>query len=375
MAHQIVRRSALLCGIGGFVCGLSRADDDGAAAVCAPMRERVSSLEARLSGLEVAAASRTHAAFVFIKPHAADAAPVASLVRTALGAAGIAVRGEGVLGAAEMDAKRLIDTHYGAIASKAMRTDPRDLNPTPAARALFASTFAAELAGMGDGIGTWEEAVAAGRVRNAVGACSELGIDAAAMDGRCRERMVKFGGGFYCSLVDGIFVINGFYMAMRAKYCAPGEKIRFLRAEWDADRLSWADFRGATLGATNPAAAAEGSLRRSIYDGWADLGLGAQPSVGDNGVHASASPFEAMAERVNWLEQDLGTDVFGAGLLAAGIPEATVRAWMSDPQVPFEGGRQSLFDLLEDLDARDCLAKAKQINAAAAAGGSSSQKL
>ena len=58
-----------------------------------------------------------------------------------------------------------------------------------------------------------------------------------------------------------------------------------------------------------------------------------------------------------------------------GIPEATVRAWMSDPQVPFEGGQQSLFDLLEDLDARDCLAKAKQINAAAAAGGSSSQKI
>ena len=83
--------------------------------------------------------------------------------------------------------------------------------------------------------------------------------------------------------------------------------------------------------------------------------------AGDNGVHASASPFEAMAERVNWCGQELKTDVFGAGMLASGIPEATVSAWSSDPQVEFEGKKQSLFDLLEDLDARDCLEKAKKI--------------
>ena len=31
------------------------------------------------------------------------------------------------------------------------------------------------------------------------------------------------------------------------------------------------------------------------------LGLTSKPNTGDNGVHASASPFEAMAERANWL--------------------------------------------------------------------------
>jgi hypothetical protein len=32
------------------------------------------------------------------------------------------------------------------------------------------------------------------------------------------------------------------------------------------------------------------------------LGLQYCPNVGDNGVHASASPFEALAERMNWLK-------------------------------------------------------------------------
>ena len=35
--------------------------------------------------------------------------------------------------------------------------------------------------------------------------------------------------------------------------------------------------------------------------------------------------------------------------------------WTKDPQVMFEGGKASLFDLLEDLDYDDCLAKAQKI--------------
>ena len=97
---------------------------------------------------------------------------------------GIAVRDEGELGAAEIDARRLIDTHYGAIASKAMATAPADLNPTAAARALFASTF---------GAGSWEQAVAAGKVYNAVSACEHLGIDAASSSSTQRASIAVTG--------------------------------------------------------------------------------------------------------------------------------------------------------------------------------------
>ena len=43
---------------------------------------------------------------------------------------------------------------------------------------------------------------------------------------------------------------------------------------------------------------------------------------GDNGVHASASPFEGIAERMNWLGQALDTDPFGSALLANGLSAA-----------------------------------------------------
>jgi hypothetical protein len=37
---------------------------------------------------------------------------------------------------------------------------------------------------------------------------------------------------------------------------------------------------------------------------WEELGMGYEPNTGDNCVHASASPFEGLAERMNWLKAD-----------------------------------------------------------------------
>merc|ERR550514_212461 len=48
-------------------------------------------------------------------------------------------------------------------------------------------------------------------------------------------------------------------------------------------------------------------------------------------------------------------------MLDSGIPKATIMAWTKDPQVLFEGKKASLFDLLEDLDYDECLAKAQAI--------------
>lgn len=307
---------------------------------------------------------------------------------------------------------------------------------------------------------------------------------------------MQFGGGFYCGSVDGIFVINGFYMSMRGKYTNPPAKIQyylvevcfatlhvmgcigmilpvsaasrryigvcfsfpccllqraclscsltllpschpnpFLRAvcglvsQWDPATLSWEDFRVKVLGATNPSEAAEGSVRREIYNNWEKLGLASKPNVGDNGanwgtrarfplvvgclqgcagcasfdgqrespvcsphppqrrwvfllvyccfrcvsmapsrslhwagVHASASPFEAMAERCNWVGASVQSDVYGRGMIAAGVPVETIVAWSSDPQVKSGAGKSSLFDLLEDMNAGDCLAKSAAIH-------------
>merc|ERR1712039_243821 len=175
--------------------------------------------------------------------------------------------------------------------------------------------------------------------------------------------LLKFGGGFYCGKVDDIFVINGFYMDMRKAFTTPGTCIAYYEVKWPAQSLKWEDFRGKTLGGTDPKTAAEGSLRNDIYKDWSSLGLKSVPNTGDNGVHASASPFEALAERTNWLGADLSKDPFGKALLASGVSLKTIKAWTDDPPVKFEGKKQSLFDLLEDLDGRECLQKSAKIAA------------
>jgi nucleoside diphosphate kinase len=155
-------------------------------------------------------------------------------------------------------------------------------------------------------------------------------------------------------------------MAMREKYTKKGASIHYFLVDWEPEKLSWADFRLKVLGATDPATAEEGSLRREIFQNWKSLGLKAEPNVGDNGVHASASPFEALAERVNWLGATLEDDPFGSAMLSSGISKSIIMDWTKDPQVrdpdPASGKKASLFDLLEDLDYDACLEKAQLIS-------------
>ena len=50
-------------------------------------------------------------------------------------------------------------------------------------------------------------------------------------------------------------------------------------------------------------------------------------------VHASASPFEALSEMMNWLGHEVDDLEFGRAMLAAGIPKDVIHAWSVDPQV------------------------------------------
>jgi len=155
-----------------------------------------------------------------------------------------------------------------------------------------------------------------------------------------------------------MFVINGFYMSMREKYTKPGSSIHYFVVNWSAKDLSWEDFRGKVLGATDPAESAEGSLRKHVADNWESLGLKAACNVGDNGVHGSASPFEAMAERMNWLSVDLKDDSFGSALLARGVDAEKLMSYTKDPQVDIGGGKTgSFFDSVEDTNSDDCATK------------------
>ena len=176
---------------------------------------------------------------------------------------------------------------------------------------------------------------------------------------------MKFGGGFYCGLIDtvadkpAIYSFNAFFMSMRGDFVEPGTSIHYYVVEWSPENLSWADFRGKVLGPTNPADAPAESIRGTILSKWEELQLPAAPDTGKNGVHASASPFEGLAERMNWLGVAVEEDAFGRRLLDAGISKEKITEWTRDPQIPGVG---SCFDSMEDLDADACLAKAVENN-------------
>lgn len=231
-------------------------------------------------------------AFVFVKPHAVTDA-VKEVVKAGLEAKGLKIVSEGSISSEMIDEKKLIDQHYYAIASKATILKPAELNVP---KDKFKDQFGLE----------WDEALANGNVYNAMDGCATLGITADELDaqwGICKKakKLVKFGGGFYCGLIemegkDPVYIFNGFFMSMRTKFTAPGLSIYYYAVEWDAAALSWEDFRGKVLGPTDPAEAPADSLRGIVMADWEKLGLTAEPNVGDNGVHASASPFEGMAE-------------------------------------------------------------------------------
>merc|ERR1712226_1696087 len=146
---------------------------------------------------------------------------------------------------------------------------------------------------------------------NATAALEKLCIDADELGQMYREagkagNLVKLGGGFYCAKLEKggkgpFYVFNGFFMKMRAGFVKEGASIYYYVVEWSPDDLAWADFRGKVLGPTDPADAPKDSLRGGALADWQNLGLAAAPNTSENCVHASASPFEGLAERMNWL--------------------------------------------------------------------------
>eukprot|EP00416_Gambierdiscus_australes_P036429 CAMPEP_0171097688 /NCGR_PEP_ID=MMETSP0766_2-20121228/47692_1 /TAXON_ID=439317 /ORGANISM="Gambierdiscus australes, Strain CAWD 149" /LENGTH=351 /DNA_ID=CAMNT_0011556923 /DNA_START=269 /DNA_END=1324 /DNA_ORIENTATION=+ len=297
----------------------------------------------------------TNMAFVFLKPHAITAEAVCS-VKKLLAEAGVNVMKEGTLSAAEIEAGGFVDTHYRGVAAKALSQSPSQLVVTEQAQAAFAEAFGL----------SWPDAMARGLVCNAMQAMQRLGCTAGELDDlwtplQMGNGKVKFGGGFYCGRIRGLYVINGFYMNMRAMYTQPQSSIHWFVVDWNSEALSWVDFRGRIIGDTDPSRAAGSSLRGHFFRHWQELGLAHEPHTGENAVHASASPMEALAERRNWLQLELFDDPFGRLLLDKGVRISELQSWVSDPVVEHRGVRQSLFDLLENLDTKDCLARASEL--------------
>lgn len=84
---------------------------------------------------------RLNRAFVFVKPDAVDSVPALDFVRTKLQSFGINIVREGDIDAKTIERDGLIDDHYGAIASKAVKLNPSELQVSQSARESFHKLF------------------------------------------------------------------------------------------------------------------------------------------------------------------------------------------------------------------------------------------
>jgi nucleoside diphosphate kinase len=320
--------------------------------------------------------AKKNTAFVFAKPHANTPA-VLEMIRAKFAEQGIKVLKEGIVTGEEIESKGFIDQHYYAIAEKFTLTAGKDFPVTPE---IFKDAFGED----------WSTVVAEGRALNALefknkfpALQPEGALDKAWDATSASGKRMKLEGGFYCGqiTVDGVeyytfytFEYYTFFMTMRGKFTSPGSSIHYYVVEFDPATLSWADFRGKVLGPSNPADAPTDSLRGIVAANWQELGLQAPCDDSDNAVHASASPFESLAERTNWLACCVADDPFGSALLAKGVPEAMIKEWFNDPHVKYDDetakekgkAKGSIFDALKDLDYKQCLDRCVAINKASA---------
>lgn len=193
----------------------------GAGYVYYDTQQQMEAVNAKVDSLQVALSGKTNSAFVFIKPHACKGKPgqVEKVLEAKFKQAGIRILESGEKLAEEIDKNMLIDTHYGAIASKAVKLKPSELNVPDKGKKEFQQLFGE----------SFDSALAQGKVYNAKEGAEKLGLTSEQLNDEWSKLsrgkdLIKFGGGFYCGKVKGIYIMNGFYMSMRA-----GEWVRCRR--------------------------------------------------------------------------------------------------------------------------------------------------
>lgn len=172
---------------------------------------------------------------------------------------------------------------------------------------------------------------------------------------------LKLAGGTYVEKLkvdlDDVYLLNGFHPRQLLHFNEKGRSLVVFRISGD---ICWQEARNLFAGTTIPANAAEGSIRRTLFEHKEAFGI---PVVTQsyNGVHLSAGPVEAMVE-LHRFDSDHSDESevtsfadcsFGKKLLDAlgNIPQTIVH----NGKLEIDGKRMSVFDLTEDMESEEAL--------------------
>lgn len=173
---------------------------------------------------------------------------------------------------------------------------------------------------------------------------------------------VKLSGGTYCTKLSHdneiIYLVNGFHPKQLKHFTDKNRSIVAMSLYGDT---SWRVARNDFIGATMPASAIPGSLRREFLDRKDALGLEVvSPSI--NGVHLSAGPIEALVELRRFMSDYSNQDKilswsdipFGRGLLDRFSPDV-VDLITSNAGLIVDGATVPVFDLTEEMESDEAV--------------------
>lgn len=180
---------------------------------------------------------------------------------------------------------------------------------------------------------------------------------------------LKLAGGTYCEDIkvddEIIYLINGFHPRQLKQFTEKGRSIVIMTL---SGSISWSEARNNFIGATNPANAVGGSLRRDFLDRKIELGL-ADVSQGSNGVHLSAGPVEALIELKRYNSNFTDSkkvksfDDFSFGKkLKEAFPNGQMEKIISNSNVQLNGKTISVFDLTEEKNSDEAIEILKKIS-------------
>ena len=183
----------------------------------------------------------------------------------------------------------IIDAHYGDTATNAMAKKLSDVKVSAEDKALFKDLFDED----------WDKLAGKGKILSAAMAVSKYEDELKFSSEWAKNGAEELNPDLYISYFHDIdaFVINGFYYAFKRPYTQEDAFVMALKVEFD---IPWDTFNYDVIGAENPAAATEESIRGYIYDRAGALEI-AVDGV-ENVVHASRNAEEAERDTKTWFE-------------------------------------------------------------------------